>query len=129
MGIDPSHGSDSRKPIPSFHALSRSCLASDTCQQDVVPFGDAATFAFDRTDSFVLNGAIMTMYRWYEQSVSTLALLANPLKLGNLQDSTCLNTLCTKGDPLLRKPYLNDPRHNHKDSPVIDVELGICCLC
>ena len=94
------------------------------------------TCCIDRTEPSVLNKAIMSMYRWYEESVLTLALLAgvaSPSKLGNLRDSIWMKRAWTLQELLAPKairfydsewkPYLDDPHHNHKDSPRIKEEL------
>lgn len=92
------------------------------------------TCCINKTDSFVLNTAIMSMYRWYEQSALTLALLANPRKLGHIRVSIWMTRAWTLQELLAPKvirfydsewkPYLNDSHHNHKDSPIINAQLA-----
>ncbi|KAG8221678.1 hypothetical protein J3R82DRAFT_1963 [Butyriboletus roseoflavus] len=95
------------------------------------------TCCIDRTESSVLSKAIVSMYRWYEESALTLALLTgvpSPSRLGNLRDSIWMRRAWTLQELLAPKAirfydsewklYLNDPHHNHKDSPVINTELA-----
>ena len=95
------------------------------------------TCCINRTDSFVVNRAIVSMYRWYKESALTLALLSSivpPSKLGDLRDSIWMRRAWTLQELLAPrairfydsewKPYLNDPHHNHRDSPVVNAELA-----
>jgi hypothetical protein len=95
------------------------------------------TCCINRTDSSVVNKAIVSMYRWYKESALTLALLASivpPSKPGDLRDSIWMTRAWALQELLAPrairfydsewKPYLNDPHHNHRDSPVINAELA-----
>ena len=95
------------------------------------------TCCINRTDSSVLNKAIVSMYRWYKESALTLALLESivpPSKLGDIRDSIWMTRAWTLQELLAPrairfydsewKPYLNDPHHNHRDSPIINAELA-----
>ena len=95
------------------------------------------TCCIDKSTSTLLSRSLVSMYQWYEESAATLALLvdvASPSQPGELTSSlwmtrawTLLELLASK---VIRfydsewKPYLNDPRTNHKDSPAIVQELA-----
>lgn len=95
------------------------------------------TCCINRTDPSVLKVAIVSMYRWYRESALTLALLESiisPSKRGDLRDSVWMTRAWTLQELLAPrvirfydsqwKPYLNDPYHNHRDSPTINAELA-----
>lgn len=95
------------------------------------------TCCIDRTNSFMLNKAIVSMYRWYKESALTLALLSSivpPSKRGDLRDSIWMTRAWTLQELLAPrairfydsewKLYLNDPHHDHRVSPIINAELA-----
>lgn len=95
------------------------------------------TCCIDKSTSRLLNRSLVSIYQWYEESAVTLALLVgvpSPSLPGDLANSlwmmrawTLLELLASK---VIRfydsewKPYLNDTRPNHKESPVIVQELA-----
>ena len=95
------------------------------------------TCCIDKSTSTLFSRSLVSMYQWYEESAATLALLVgvpSPSLPGDLANSlwmtrawTLLELLASK---VIRfydsewKPYLNDTRTNHKDSPVIVQELA-----
>lgn len=95
------------------------------------------TCCIDKMTSTLLNQSLTSMYKWYEESAATLVLIANmvsPSVPGALTKSIWLTRAWTLQELLSPKvirfydrewkPYLNDTRSNHKDSPVIMQELA-----
>ena len=95
------------------------------------------TCCIDKSTSTLFSRSLASMYQWYEESAATLALLVgvpSPSLPSDLANSlwmtrawTLLELLASK---VIRfydsewKPYLNDTRTNHKESPVIVQELA-----
>ena len=95
------------------------------------------TACIDRTISTILNQSLVMMYKWYAASATTFVLLVDvdsPSALGDLLKSIWMTRAWTAQELLAAKairfydrnwkPYLNDPRSNHKESPKIMQELA-----
>ena len=100
-------------------------------------WGWSDTCCIDKTISTVLNQSLTMMYKWYQASAATLVLLASvssPSALGDLTNSTWMKRAWTEQELLAPKvirfydrnwkPYLDDTRSNHKESPEIMQELA-----
>ena len=90
------------------------------------------TACIDKTISTILNQSLIMMYKWYAASAATFVLLVDidsPSALGDLLKSIWMTRAWTAQELLAAKairfydrnwkPYLNDPRSNHKESPEI----------
>jgi hypothetical protein len=95
------------------------------------------TCCIDKATSTVLSQSLTSMYRWYEEAAETLVYLADVLSLsvlGDLTKSRWMTRAWTLQELLAPKrirfydrewkPYLNDNRANHKESPAIKQELA-----
>lgn len=95
------------------------------------------TCCINKTTSTLLNESLMSMYKWYEDSAETLVYLASvesPSLLGDLTKSLWMTRSWTLQELLAPKvirfydrdwkPYLNDARTNHHESPEIMQELA-----
>jgi hypothetical protein len=109
----------------------------ETVRDDGYRWAWSDTCCIDNSTSTLFSRSLVSMYQWYEESAATLALLVgtpSPSLPGDLASSlwmtrawTLLELLASK---VIRfydsewKPYLNDTRTNHKESPVIVEELA-----
>ena len=95
------------------------------------------TACIDKTISTILNQSLIMMYKWYAASAATFILLVDvdsTSVFGDLLKSIWMTRAWTAQELLAAKairfydrnwkPYLNDPRSNHKESPEIMQELA-----
>ena len=109
----------------------------EVVREDGYRWAWADTCCIDKTISTVLNQSLTMMYKWFEASAATLALLASvtsPSAPGALRESVWMRRAWTVQELLVPKviqfydcewkPYLGDTRANHKESPEIMQELA-----
>ena len=95
------------------------------------------TCCIDKSTSAILSQSLISMYTWYTEAVETLVYLADVLSKSELSDLTNSQWMTHAwtlqelfASKVVRfysrewKPYLNDARTNHKESPSICQELA-----
>ena len=95
------------------------------------------TCCIDKSTSAILSQSLISMYTWYAEAAATLVHLADVLsesELGDLTKSRWMTRAWTLQELLASKvirfyshewkPYLNDMRTNHKESPSVRQELA-----
>ena len=109
----------------------------ETVREDGYRWAWSDTCCIDKTTSAILNRSLVSMYTWYAEAAATLVYLADVLsesELGDLKKSRWMTRAWTLQELLASKvirfysrewkPYLNDTRANHKESPDICRELA-----
>ena len=121
-------------PSPLNDKLRKFC---ETVREDGFRWAWSDTCCIDKTISAILNQSLISMCKWYEDSAATLVLLSgidSPSVLGDLTKSLWMTRAWTLQELLAPnvirfydrhwKPYLDETRTNHKESPVIMQELA-----
>ena len=109
----------------------------ETVREDGHRWAWSDTCCIDKSTSAILSQSLISMYTWYAEAVETLVYLADVLsesELGDLTRSRWMTRAWTLQELLASKvvrfysrewkPYLNDTRANHKESPSICQELA-----
>ena len=109
----------------------------ETVHEDGYRWAWSDTCCIDKSTSAILSQSLISMYTWYAEAAATLVYLADILPesgLGGLTTSRWMTRAWTLQELLASrvirfydktwKPYLNDTRKNHKESPVIMQELA-----
>jgi len=109
----------------------------ETAREDGYRWAWSDTCCIDKGTSTILSQSLTSMYSWYEEAAETLVYLADVLSLsvlGDLTKSRWMTRAWTLQELLAPKrirfydrewkPYLNDNRANHKESPAIKQELA-----
>ena len=109
----------------------------ETVREDGYRWAWSDTCCIDKSTSAILSQSLISMYTWYAEAAATLVYLADVLsesELGDLTKSRWMTRAWTLQELLASKvirlyscgwkPYLNDMRANHKESPSIRQELA-----